>query len=249
MSITTSAFDICTGSLKLIGVLADGETATNDQMTDAYARLQEIVDGLGVQRFTMLTRTRTVYPLVANQATYTIGPSGADFTAARPVTVEGCGLVLNSSSPPLELSLTPLTDDLYQAIGIKAQTSTLPTEFYYNPTMPNGSIFLWPTPTVNTNTLAVYVPLAVTQFVSLAASVTLAPMYAKALRYRLGMELAIEFSRPMTEMLARVFAIADESWAQIKAVNTHLSDLSIDPALASQNASQYAYNILSDQNA
>ncbi len=248
MSVSTTAGTIINGSLKLIGVLSEGETANAEQSADAFARLNDIVDGLGVQRFSMLTRSRTVFTPIANQSTYTIGPSGADWTAPRPVTVEAAGLILTSSNPTVEIPLTLLSDDQYAMIGIKALTSTLPTELYYNPTIASGwgSVFLWPTPTTAANTIALYVPVAVTQFTNLSTTVILAPMYAKALRYRLALELAPEFGR---ELSAAIIAIAQESWAQIKAVNVHLSDLTVDPALAINSYSQSYYNILDDQGA
>lgn len=245
---TTTAGDLCAASFKLIGVLSEGETMTPEMAADAFSRLNEIVDGLGVQRFTMLVRTRTVFSPIANQSTYTIGPSGADWTLARPVTIEGAGLILTSSNPTIEIPLTPLTDDQYQAVGIKALTSTLPTEFYYNPTIASGwgTFFLWPTPTTAANTIAIYVPTAITQFTNLATSVILAPMYAKAFRYILGAELAIEFGRPITPTVQKVFDIAAECWSQIKAVNVHMSDLSMDPGLTTNSTSASIYNVLTD---
>ncbi len=132
MSVSINATNLVSNSLKLIGVLSDGENADASMLADGFNRLNELIDGLGVQRQSMLARVRTVYSLVANQATYTFGPSG-DFNNPRPITVEGCGLILNSSSPALEIGLTPLTDDQFQAIGIKALTSTLPEESGVSP--------------------------------------------------------------------------------------------------------------------
>ena len=238
MSVSTTAGTLITASLKLIGVLGEGETATAEMSADAFDRLNDLVDGLGVQRFSMLTRARTVYTPIANQSTYTIGPSGADWTAARPVTVEAAGLVLTSSTPTIEIPLTLLTDDQYAAIGIKALTSTLPTELYYNPTTTSGkgTVFLWPTPTTAANTIALYVPVAVSQFTSLAAAVTLMPMYSKALRYRLALELAPEFGRVVPSSVA---AIAEDSWTQLKAVNVRLSDLDLDRAVLPVHPGRY----------
>jgi hypothetical protein len=228
MSVTITGRSLIASSLRLIGALAQGETAPAADESEAFDTLNQLVDGWATQQLTILTIGRHVFTPTANVSTYAIGPTGvtmADGYTDRPTEIVNAGLVLNTATPAIEIPLTPLTDDDYAAIGIKALTSIYPTEFYYNPTMPTGTLFLWPTPNTAANTIAIYTPDALAQFADLTTPVTLAPAYARALRYSLAVDLAAEFGK---EPPNSVIGIANAAFAELKTQNLKLSVLSLD---------------------
>lgn len=246
MAITTTGLELVSKSLRLLGVLEAGETPDAGMGADGLQTLNEWIDAAQLQPYLSLVQQRNVFDLVANQSTYTIGPSSAspDFdlgTQPRPAAVNAIGLLLNSASPAVEVPLSLMTEQAYQNLGIKTYTNPQPISAYYEATMPTGTIFLWPTPTTAENDLVVYTPLITAQF-DLSTSVLLPPGYTRMLRYNLAVELADEYG---TEISPRVERIARESLAWVKSANLPMSDLDVDAAL--QPVTRPIYNIWSDQ--
>jgi hypothetical protein len=251
MSLTRTANQIIQDACEDLGIIAPGEAPTAAITNRAFKILQELIDSWNLMSLTVLVVERTEYTLVANQQFYSIGPAtlSPDFstgTAARPVRVEGAGLILNATTPVVEVPLVELTDDLYENIGVKAQTSTQPTEFYYNPTDPLGEIFLWPAPTTGVNSLALYTQFLTPQMTALNTAYVMPPGYTKALRLNLCMDLSVPaFGLTLDagiEMQARA------ALRNLKAANVKESDLSIDAALQPA-VSGGSYNIFSDSGA
>lgn len=243
MSVTTTARDLISSSLRLIGATASGETPTNAELADAFTALNALIDGWATQSLTVPTVGRHVFALVSNQGTYTVGPTG-DFVLPRPTDIINAGLVYLGATPTIEWPMEKIEDDEYAAIGIKDLSTVYPRQFYYNPTSPNGTLFLWPTPTA-INNIALYTPDVFTQFADLSSSVILPPMYARALRYNLAVDLAPEFGKALD---ATVAGIATNSLAALKAANEKPSQLSVDGMYLSNRARWSRYNILSNQN-
>ena len=187
-------------------------------------------------------------PVTASQSTYALGPTSTDGAAwmvgARPDLLTNAALLLNNSNPlPIEIARGILTDDEYANITIKDLSNTLFTSVYYNPTSPNGTVILWPIPSVATNDLVLDFDSILAQFADLTTQYRLPAGYARALRYNLAVELYAEFPRqggldPRIELNATI------ALRQLKAANVKPSDLSIDPALG--DARRGAYNVYSD---
>ncbi len=237
---------LVTDSMLLIGAIASGETPSGAELTDGLRRLNELIDNWSLQALTALVNERHVLTLTASTGTYTLGPtstSGASWiVGARPDVLTNAGLLLNSSNPlPIEIARSILTDDEYANITIKDLSTTLFTSVYYNPTSPDGTVVLWPIPSVNTNDLVLYYDSILAQFADLTTQYRLPAGYAKALRYNLAVELAPEFGRQVDPV---VLMTASASLRQVKAANLKMAELSLDPALSGNR--QGAYNVYSD---
>ncbi len=227
MARTTTAQTLIKDAMKLIGSLAQGEEPTAGEFEDGFARLNELVDEWSTQRLTQQTITRTVVDIVANQASYTVG-TGANVSVLRPEFVSDVRLILTDPSPDVEVPLERLTDQEYQRLSIKALTNSLPTAWYYQATMPTGTLYLWPIPDNATNDFAFYAPAAFIQFAAQDTSYTLPPAYAKALRTNLAVVLAPEFGRTLDPLIK---FMADESLGNLKRLNVPMVDLGMDYAL------------------
>lgn len=82
-------FDIISSALKDIGALAAGETPTPEDAQDALYMLNSLIDQWSNEDMMVYNRTEIIFPLIAGQVQYTIGPTpstqnfiGATFTGS-----------------------------------------------------------------------------------------------------------------------------------------------------------------------
>ena len=122
-----TANELISRSLKTIGVLASGETASSDNVADSLVVLNSMVDSWATQRLTIYAVTRNVFDLSASTQEYTIG-TGGTFNVVRPVSIQNASIILDknaSSIQKIELPITgPVTVSQWQDVAIKGTTST-----------------------------------------------------------------------------------------------------------------------------
>ena len=235
---------IITFALQQIGVFGVGQTLGASDATIGLSRLNAMVSGLNIQSLARLVVTRSVLDLVADQSTYTIGPGG-DFNVARPTAIQNASLLLNSSSPSIEIPLALLTDQAYQSIALKTQTNTLPTALYYQPTFTTagrGTIILWPVPTTAENDLVLYYQQALVEFAALTTAYYWPEGAEEMLGYNLALRLCSIYARPVPD---DVRLLARQSLATFKRQNMRMVDLSNDATAIGSRMG--AYNIQTDQ--
>jgi len=212
--------DAVTDSLSRIGAIAADETPVSGDMAKGFAMLNTLTDAWGVERFTIPYILRTTATLTANQTSFTVG-TGGNVNIVRPVSFTGMAFIDTSQSPNLEIPIRMLTDDEYRLIGIKSQTSTLPSVGYYNPTYASGmgTLYPWPIPTTTTLQWVLYAPVAVPQFASTATSLVVPPGYYEFIVTNLAYKLCAPFRVPVStrqemkeEAQATKQAIKDANW-------------------------------------
>ena len=218
--------DIVTAALRELGVLASGEVATADEANSGLEELNRLVDQWAGERLLIYRVTRTTWTISATQ-NYTVG-AGGTVNVVRPVYLDHVNLIDTSTDPDQEIPLTPLTDDGWAAITQKAATSTQPTNWYYNPTFPLGTLSLWPISSSATLQGALYAPQQASEFASLEEVISLPPGYRRMLVKNLARDLAPSYDRPVHPELKEE---AIESKATVKRNNRRLSDLSFDAAV------------------
>src|SRR4029434_1146018 len=233
-----TALQVITDALKLLGVVAGHEVPRSAEQTDAFARLNELIDSWGTHAQTLYLPHRALLTTVPMQQTYTVGPGGDLSVTPIPVTIDAAAWQ-TSDSMPVEVALGLATDQAYVGQPVKTLTGATPQAVSYTRGAPLGEVWVWPVPSVVT-TLVLYWRDPVAQFPDLVTPVALLPGYAKALRTNLAIELAPEFGRvvdPTVERLAR------ESLADVKRANLPSVEIGIDPALTGGGP---GYNILTD---
>src|SRR6188474_3689472 len=106
MARTITPRSLIVGVFRLLGITAQGEDPSSAELLEAFDRLNELIDAWSTQRLTMRVTTRATYPIVAGQATYTIGPAGTiptpDWTGERPTAIEAVAWLLETSTPTTE---------------------------------------------------------------------------------------------------------------------------------------------------
>jgi hypothetical protein len=222
-------------ALMALGVMDASDAPAPADMNLGLRTGNRLIGAWSVNRLLIYSITRTVWTLTAGTASYTVG-TGGDIDIPRPNNMEGNGAnvrVINTTqSPTIELGMTMLTDDTYQAVIQKTYSSTYPTSWYYNPTYtqaaPYGTLTFWPIPNVDYLQGVFYSPAAVQQ-VAIGDTLYVPPEWGRFLVTNLAMELAMFFPaiRPSDELQLA----ARESKGDVERTNLRLTDLAVDLAL------------------
>jgi hypothetical protein len=144
--------DLIKGSMRLIGVIAAGETPSSSESADALSSLNDMLESWSNDGFLIYHRVIENLTLVASTASYTIGSSGA-FNTTRPIRIIDA-LVKESGSDD-EVPIRIYNQDEWVQISDKTLTSILPQGIYYDPNFALGLIYVWPVPSAN-GTLILY---------------------------------------------------------------------------------------------
>lgn len=242
-AISLNAQTIIDGAFDLIQAKGISEATPAADAADALRRLNQFISGMAILPLTFTFNNREVFAVTANVSTYTIGPGG-DFNTVRPDSLTGAGLLLNSSSPAVEIPSGLLTDNAYEAIAIKTLTSLLWTNVYYNTNYAGGlgSIFLWPTPTTAVNSLVIYRGDVLQGFADLTTLYSFPPGAADMLEYGLAERLLTPYLVKDPQVRADVKEGASRYLKQFKMGNVRVPDAAIDPAMTHDRRG--GYNIL-----
>lgn len=218
--------DILNRSLKLIGVLASGETASASMMQDAFVSMNAMVDswknvGLMVFENQVLSLT-----LISGQQTYTIG-SGGQLNVERPNAINQATFILNN----IEYSVDVLTESEWAKIPNKNTTSDIPTKLYFNPAFPLAQISFWPKPS-SALSIKLYSPKPVGRFASVDSIVDLPPGYEDLLVYGSADRIASEYGK---EISPKQDALLIQTKAEIMRKNTNPEYMECDLITSGQS--------------
>lgn len=246
-----TALDIISSSLRLIGVLAAGETPQGAEAQDALLVFNDMVDSWQAQRLMVFTVPRLVFNLTSGQQVYTYGSANPqtianpDFNSPRPAAIERMGIInLNNPQQPLELPLQYLTTAQWQEIPVKNIESALPMYCWDDQQFPFRNLSFWPVPNVPLQ-VAIYPWMALAQPATLTTLINFPPGYAKCFRYNLAIDLAAEYPVAPPQVVATVLQVAQEAMRVVKAMNTPILDLRCDPAVVA-GTEMGLYNWISD---
>ena len=107
--------------------------------------LNRVLDSWNAQHPAAFADLYSTFTLSANTNPHTIGPSGATWTLTqRPVEILSLSV---SPDGTVWVPIRLITREEYDAHTVPGLTSAYPSEAFYNPTWPSGSLYLWPVPT------------------------------------------------------------------------------------------------------
>lgn len=230
MSVVAS--DLIRSSLRLLGVVATGETPGAAEVSDALGVLNDMLEAWALSDL-MLYRVESVsVTLTPNKGVYTIGPGG-DINVTRPLGINQAYVNYNG----LDMMLRPpLTTDEWNRIALKSLRAPLPTALYYLAAHPLASLYVWPVPSLAL-VLALSANMQFAQIASPTQTISLPPGYQKALRYALAVELAPEYGLAPAPA---VVESARSALAAIKVVNREMPIPRFDAALTGAGSSGIA---------
>ena len=198
-SITVSALDIITAAMQELGILAAGEAPAAADAQWVFQKLQRLVDRYNARLPMVYNVNFTVFTLPAGSNPFTIGPGQQFDINQRPVSIPSIGLILEGT-PGVELPLNRRDQDWWANNRIKGLTSTIPTDYYYSPDWPNGSIYFWPEPTAS-HQVRVQSRLVLAEYASVTDEFSMPPAYWDLIVYELAISISPSFGLQPNQVL------------------------------------------------
>jgi hypothetical protein len=210
---TTTAGDQINGALRLIGVLAEGETPSAATSQDALTALNQMIDSWNTERLSVFSTQDQVFSWTPGLISRTLGPTG-DFVGNRPILLDD-STYFRDPANGISFGIKIINQQQYDGIAVKTVTSTYPQVIWINMDYPNIDMYIYPVPTKVLEWHFISVT-ELTQPAALATSLAFPPGYLRAFRFNLACEIAAEFG---VEPSRQVQRIAMSSKRNLKRIN------------------------------
>ena len=214
---STTVGDQITGALRLLGVLAEGETASAESAQDALAAFNQMVDSWSTERLSIYNTQDQVVTWPAYSAVQTLGPTGSltgTLSSLRPVAIDDASYFRDPSTG-ISYGIKLINQQQYDGIAVKTVTSSYPQVMWINMEYPDIRMVVYPVPTRVLEFHIVSVQ-ELTQPAVLATPILFPPGYFRCFRYNLACEIAPEFG---VEPSPQVKRIAMTSKRNLKRIN------------------------------
>ena len=209
----TTAGDQINRALRLLGVLAAGETPSASTSQDALTALNQMIDSWNTERLSVFSTQDQIFTWPAGQITRTLGPSG-NFSGNRPVLFDDATYYRDPGTN-VSFGIKFINQQQYDGIAVKTVTSTYPQVIFVNMTYPDATMTVYPKPTRDLEWHFISVQ-ELTNPATLATNLTFPPGYLRAFVYNLAMEIAPEFGVEPSPQITR---IAMTSKRNLKRIN------------------------------
>jgi hypothetical protein len=208
-----SAGDQINRALRLLGVLAEGETPSAAMSQDALTALNQMLDSWSTEKLMIYNTIDQVFTWPTGQIKRTLGPSG-DFVGIRPILLDD-STYYRDPGTNVSFGIKMINQQQYNGIAVKTVTSTYPQVMWINMEYPDISMTIYPKPTRDLEWHFVSAQ-ELSQPVVLATTLSFPPGYLRAFTYNLAMEIAPEFG---IEPSPQVQRIAMTSKRNLKRIN------------------------------
>jgi hypothetical protein len=178
-----------------IGAVGLTEAIGADDAVYALSKLQRITDNFNAEREAVFTVDFLSFLLIPSNGAPTIGPTGnwaVDTVTSRPVAqrpnvILGANVVLNNVSPNVRVPVNIRDAQWWLMNPVRGINTTFPTDLYYQPYWPNGTVNLWPVPS-NAYGFEVETPIVLSAF-ALTTVFSMPPGYQDAITLTLAEDL------------------------------------------------------------
>ena len=234
----TTAGDQINGALRLLGVLAEGETPSAAMSQDALGSLNQMIDSWNTERLSVFSTQDQVFTWPAGEITRTLGPSG-NFVGLRPILLDDA-TYFRDPGTNVSFGIKLINQQQYNGIAVKTVSSTYPQVIFVNNTYPDVTMTIYPRPSRDLEWHFVSVE-ELTRPATLATSLAFPPGYLRAFKYSLAMEIAPEYG---VEPSPQVQRIAMTSKRNLKRINNPDDVMSMPYAIVAtrQRFNVYAGN-------
>ena len=229
-----TAGDQINRALRLLGVLAEGETASAALSQDALMAMNQMIDSWNTERLSVFCTQDQTFTWPAGQITRTLGPSG-NFIGLRPVLLDE-STYYRDASTNVSFGIKFINQQQYNGIAVKTVTSTYPQVIFVNMGFPDVTMTIYPQPTRDLEWHFISVQ-KLDEPATLVTDLLFPPGYLRAFTYNLAMELAPEFC---IEPSPQVQRIAMTSKRNLKRINNPDDVMSMPYAIV---ATRQRFNI------
>jgi hypothetical protein len=209
----TTAGDQINRALRLLGVLAEGETTSAAVSQDALTALNQMIESWNTERLSVFSTQDQVFTWPTSTLKRTLGPTG-DFVGNRPILLDDA-TYFRDPGTNVSFGIKLINQQQYNGIAVKTVTSTYPQVMWVNMTYPDIEMYIYPVPTRLLEWHFVSVE-ELSQPATLSTILTFPPGYLRAFVYNLAMEIAPEFG---VEPSPQVQRIAMTSKRNLKRIN------------------------------
>ena len=220
-------------ALRLLGVLAEGETPSAATSQDALMALNQMIDSWQTERLSVFSTQDQIFTWPAGLISRTLGPSG-DFIGLRPILLDDSTYFRAPTN--VSYGIKFINQQQYNGIAVKTVTSTYPQVMWVNMTFPNIEMYVYPRPTQDLEFHFVSVE-ELNNPANLSTILYYPPGYLRAFTYNLAMEFAPEFG---VEPSPQVQRIAMTSKRDLKRINNPDDVMALPYALV---ANRQRFNI------
>jgi hypothetical protein len=220
-------------ALRLLGVLAEGETPSAATSQDALMALNQMIDSWQTERLSVFSTQDQIFTWPAGLISRTLGPSG-DFVGLRPILLDDSTYFRAPTN--VSYGIKFINQQQYNGIAVKTVTSTYPQVMWVNMTFPDIEMYVYPRPTQDLEFHFVSVE-ELNNPANLSTILYYPPGYLRAFTYNLAMEFAPEFG---VEPSPQVQRIAMTSKRDLKRINNPDDVMALPYALV---ANRQRFNI------
>jgi hypothetical protein len=236
-----TAGDQINRALRLLGVLAEGETPSAATSQDALVALQQMVESWNTERLAVFSTQDQVFlwPAGVGNQTRTLGPTG-NFVGLRPILIDDA-TYFRDPGTNVSFGVKLINQQQYNGIAVKTVTSTYPQVMFVNNTFPDMTMTIYPVPTRQLEWHFVSVE-ELSNPATLATELYFPPGYLRAFAYNLAMEIAPEFGVEPSPQVQRIAMTAKRN---LKRINNPDDVMSMPYAIVSnrQRFNIYAGNM------
>lgn len=209
--------DIINAALRLCGVVGQYNSATATDLTNCAQALNMLVKQWQIEGMPLWQYQTIAVPLVAAQASYTIGATG-NVVADRPLRVVHAYI---RDSEGIDTEIRQVSRHEYSAFSNKTQEA-IPNSFYFDPQLTNSVLYVYPTPQDATRTVYLVCHSPILDFVSGSDAPDFPQEWFQALKYGLADAIAGEYDVPlpkhqMFERKAMMYKEQLTNWSQEEA--------------------------------
>jgi hypothetical protein len=133
---------LITGALRLVGGVAQGETPTSSQISEAAEALNMMIKAWIADGMPLWAIKKHNFALTSGTNNYTIGTSQ---TINTPKPLKIIQAFLRNTTSSVDTPMEIVTKQEYWDLGNKSSTG-LPIQLMYDPNIMYGTIYLFPTP-------------------------------------------------------------------------------------------------------
>jgi hypothetical protein len=229
-----TAATIINDALKEIGVLAEGDTPTATMADDALRALNRLMESLSNEQAFAYTPS-LISKALTSQVSITVGPTG-DVVTDRPIAVESAFVDRSNLTYPVRV----VNNQQWDSIVYKTSTGSNTEVIWYEPTMPNGIVHVWPKCTGCTLNLRVIN--LVVSFATLSTTLSMPPGYEEALIKNLAVNIHPQY--PASNLSPLTIQAAKTSLKKLTRTNNVIPSLGLDPILLGNRRSNNLAAIL-----
>jgi hypothetical protein len=181
--------DLISQSAMTQGIIAQGQTLTGQQASDALYILQALVDRWNSTDTMLYTQQIETKVLTSGQQVYTVGPGGNIPVTYRPTKLQSAHLRNTQVTPNTDSRMAILGAVEWSHVIAKSITTQIPYYVYYDAQYPLANLYVYPVPTAS-NTIVLNFYASLNADMTLDTVESLPPAYRSALYWNLAVALA-----------------------------------------------------------